>query len=57
MQFIIDHIVEMTKIVTKSSYTKHNELSVDDWYKAEIAGPTVVVNQIYWTLDTEKAFD
>jgi hypothetical protein len=44
MQFIIDHIVEMTKVVVKSSFDKHKTLSVDDWYRAEIAGPTVVVN-------------
>jgi len=44
MQFIIDHIIEMTKIVVRASFKAHEELDIDGFYKAEISGPTVVVN-------------
>lgn len=63
MQDFIEHITAMTKLIIERSHKKRVEMCVEggkginQWYKEEIAGPTIVVNQIFWTKLVEQAFD
>jgi dynein heavy chain len=63
MQFIIDHIIEQQRFVVEEMMAKRMAVAEGDkealkkWYEADIASPTVVVNQVSWVMKVEKAFD
>lgn len=38
-------------------YEKRATMDILEWYKEDIASPSIVVNQITWVTKVEEAFD
>jgi dynein heavy chain len=57
MQHVIDHIIDQQRVVVGEMQIKRAELDLESWYKADIAAPTIVVNQITWCKNVEDAFE